>query len=140
MSLENVESFRRLTAAYNARDIETFIGYHDPSVEFHSAFAGVSGVYHGHEGLRQWHRDLEEAWGGDIRTEAEAYFDLGECTLMVSVLHGRGRHSGMEVATQDAVLMKWRDGLGVYVKAYASKEEALTDLGLSEDSLEPIDP
>ena len=46
----------------------------------------------------------------------------------------------MEVAAQDAVLMKWRDGLGVYVKAYASKEEALSDLGLSEDSLEPIDP
>jgi ketosteroid isomerase-like protein len=140
MSLENVERFRRTTDAYNARDIETFIAYHDPSVEFHSSFAGIGGVYHGHEGLRQWHRDLEEAWGGDIRSEPEAYFDLGEYTLMFSVLRGRGRHSGMEVATQDALVVRWRDGLVVYMKAYASKEEALSDLGLSEDELEPIDP
>ena len=140
MSLENVESFRRTTEAYNARDIETFIAYHDPDVEFHSSFAGVDGVYRGHEGLRRWHRDLEEAWGDEIRSEPEAYFDLGEYTLMFSVLRGRGRHTGMEVATEDALVVRWRDGLVVYMKAYASREEALSDLGVSEDSLEPIDP
>jgi hypothetical protein len=38
------------------------------------------------------------------------------------------------------VAAKWRDGLCVYVKNYAQKEDALSDLGVSEDALEPIAP
>jgi len=140
MSRQNVELFRRTVEAYNARAIEAFIAYFDPEVEFHSSFAGVGAVYRGHEGLRRWHRDLGEAWGGEIRSEPEAYFDLGEYTLTLSVLRGRGRHSGVEVETPDALVARWRDGLIVYLKSYLSKEEALSALGVSEDSLEPIRP
>jgi hypothetical protein len=39
-----------------------------------------------------------------------------------------------------AVALKWRDGLCVYIKNYAHKEDALSDLGVSEDTLEPIEP
>jgi hypothetical protein len=35
---------------------------------------------------------------------------------------------------------KWRDGLIVYFKGYTHREDALTDLGVSEDALEPIAP
>ena len=68
------------------------------------------------------------------------YFDLGEQTLLFYVLHGRGRKSGAEVAMQGAQLFRWHDGLGVYGKTYAHREDALGDLGLSEDALEPIAP
>ena len=34
----------------------------------------------------------------------------------------------------------WRDGMIVYIEAYAHREDALTDLGVSEDELEPIEP
>jgi ketosteroid isomerase-like protein len=99
MSESNLELMRRSNAAYNARDIQAFIGYCDPSIEFHSMFAAVGGgVYHGHDGLRKWFPDLEEAWGNETRLEPEAYFDLGEQTLAFAVLRGRGRHSGAEVA------------------------------------------
>jgi hypothetical protein len=56
------------------------------------------------------------------------------------VLHGRGRHSGAEVATPSAALGRSRDGLIVYMKAYVHREDALRDLGVSEDELEPIEP
>jgi hypothetical protein len=56
------------------------------------------------------------------------------------VLHGRGRKSGAEVAMQGAQLFRWHDDLGVYGKTYAHREDALGDLGLSEDALEPIAP
>jgi ketosteroid isomerase-like protein len=140
MSRQNVELFRRTVEAYNARDLETFIAYFDPDVEFHSSFAGLGGVYHGHGGLRKWHRDLQEAWGDEIRSEAEVFFDLGEYTMMISVLHGRGRHSGLEVKTPDVMVARWRKGLIVYLKAYPSKDHALRDLGVSDDSLVPIEP
>jgi hypothetical protein len=92
MSRENVELTRRYIAAFNARGIEAFIASCDPDVELHSTFGAVSGAtYRGHDGLRSYQRDLEDAWGGEVRIEPEAYFDLGEQTLVFDVLHGHGR-------------------------------------------------
>jgi SnoaL-like protein len=94
VSEENVKLHRRGIAAYNARDVEAMIALSDPSIEFHSGMAVGSSVYHGHDGMRRWHRDLEDAWGDELRVEPEAFFDLGEHTLLFYVLHGRGRQSG----------------------------------------------
>jgi ketosteroid isomerase-like protein len=141
VSDQNIELLRGFTEAYNARDAEAFISYCDPSVELHSAFAAVGGaVYHGHAGVHRFFRDMEEAWGKDIRSEPEAYFDLGDQTLAFSVFHGRGRQSGAEVAMPIAHVARWRDGLIVWTKSYGSREDALSDLGISEDALEPIAP
>ena len=74
-----------------------------------------------------------------VRVEPEAYFDLGEQALAFYVLHGRGRHSG-DVAMPNALLARCRQGLIVYLQAYAHREDALRDLGVAEDSLEPIEP
>jgi ketosteroid isomerase-like protein len=141
MSEGNVEGLRRVVQAYNARDIDAFTAYFDPSGEFHAAFAAVGGgVYHGHEGVRKFFRDIEDAWGEDNSLEPEAYFDLGEHTLAFHVLRARGRHSGAEVSTPIAHVFRWREGLIAYAKSYVHKEEALRDLGVSEDELEPIKP
>src|SRR5688572_7850651 len=141
MSRENVERHRRFVDAFNARDIEAILAYCDPAIEFDSAFASVGGaVFHGHAGMRQWHRDFEEVWGGNVRVEVEAYFDLGERVLAFYVLHGSGRHSGAAVAMENALVARWRDGLIVHFHVYAHREDALADLGVSEDELEPIAP
>ncbi|MDQ6811208.1 MAG: nuclear transport factor 2 family protein [Actinomycetota bacterium] len=141
MSQANVEALRRWIEAFNARDIEAIIAHCDPSIELHSVFAAVGGaVYRGHEGLRSWQRDFEDAWGEEIRVEPEAYFDLRERTLIFYALHGRGKHSGVEVAMPVATVFRWRDGLIDYFKGYAHREDALSDLGVSQDELEPIAP
>jgi ketosteroid isomerase-like protein len=141
VSEQNVELSRRLIEAFNARDLETYLAFCDPSIEWHSMFAAVGGaVYHGHEGLRRWHRDLQETWGEEIRIEPETFFDVGEHVLMFGVLHGRGRQSGVDVAMPYAAVARWRDGLAVYQKAYVHREDALRDLDVSEDALEPIAP
>jgi ketosteroid isomerase-like protein len=136
-----VELHRRAVEAFNSHDAEAFVALCDPSIKFHSAFASVgAAVYHGHDGVREYFRDLEDAWGGVIRIEPEAYFDLGEHTLAFYALHARGRHSGAEVTMPIAQVVRWRDGLCVYFKAYARREDALHDLGVSGNELEPIDP
>jgi ketosteroid isomerase-like protein len=140
MSQENVELHRRASVAYNTHDQKAFIAHLDPSIEFHSAFALGGGVYRGHDGVREYLRDLEDAWGNEIRGEVEAFFDLGDYTLAFYVLHGRGRQSGVEVAMPLAQVARWRDGLVVYFKVYAHRGDALSDLGISEDALERIEP
>ena len=140
MSGENVERHRGLFAAFNAGDLEAFIAYCDPEIEFHSTFAEVGGgIYHGHDGLRSWHRDFEETWG-ESRLDPEAYFDFGERTLAFYVASGRGRQSRVEVAQSAAHVATWRAGLCVNARAYVHRKDALTDLGVSETALEPLAP
>jgi ketosteroid isomerase-like protein len=135
----NVEVNRRFIEAYNAHDAEPLIACCDPSIEFHSVYEAVGGVYHGHDGMREFLRDLADTWE-TRRMQPEAFFDLGEHTLAFYVLHGQGRHSGMEVAMPIAAVARWRNGLMMYWKSYVDREEALSDLGVSEDELEPIEP
>ena len=136
MSQENVELHRRTTALFNARDIDGTIALSDPSIELHALPAPRGGVYRGHDGVREWHRDLEGAWN-EIRAEPEAYFDLGERTAGFFLLHARGVQSGADVTMHSASVMHWRDGLVTYTKLYPSWEEALTHLGISAEALNP---
>jgi ketosteroid isomerase-like protein len=130
---------RRLYQAFNAHDVDGLIALCDPSVVIQSVFGAVTGaIYRGHDGVRRWQRELEDAWGEEIRVEAEAYFDLGENALAFDVLHGRGRKSGAEVALPGAAVTRWRAGRCIYFNAYADRTEALEELGVTEDSLEPI--
>ena len=141
VSGKNIELARRLIEAYNARDPEALVACCDPSVEVHTVIAEIDGgVYHGHDGVRRWQRDVEDAWGEDIRAEPEAYFDLGESTLALGVWRGRGLQSGMEVAMPIALVTRWRDGLMVYFQSYGNREDALSDLGVSEIELQSIEP
>ena len=138
MSQQNVELHRRAVEAFNTRDVEQFIAYCDPQIELHSAVTAT--VYHGHGGVRRWYRDLADAFGDAVRLEPEAYFDLGEHTVTFHVLHGRGQHSGADLAERFAHVHRWRDGLTVYFKAYPHQRDALTDLGVSESSIEALPP
>jgi hypothetical protein len=61
-------------------------------------------------------------------------------TVVFYVAHGRGRQSGADVAMPAAVAVRWCDGLCVYFKGYTHREDALRELGVSEDALEPIAP
>ena len=141
MSQENVELARRTLEAFNRHEIDACIACLDPSVEYHSVMTVPGGgVYHGHDGVRRYFGDFKDAWGDEFRVEPEAFFDLGEQTLLFYVVHGRGQQSGAEVAMPGAQVCRWRDGLMVCANVYVYREDALRDLGVSEDELERIAP
>jgi hypothetical protein len=141
VSREGVELYRGVQAALNARDVDALVALCDPDVEIRPTFsAAVGGVYHGHDGVRSWQREISEVWGSDVRLEVEAYFDLGEHTMVMGVLHGRGARSGAEVAMPAVGVATWRNGLLLSHKGYASREDALVDLGVAESDLDPIEP
>jgi ketosteroid isomerase-like protein len=141
VSKRNIKLTRRFFKAYNAHDGDAVSAWFDPSAEFHSVFAAVGGaVYRGRDEMPRYFRDMTDTWGDELRAEPETYFDLGEDTLTFALFHGRGRHSGAEVAMPIALVATWREDLIVYMKGYVHRDDAVRDLGVSEDELEPIEP
>jgi hypothetical protein len=141
LSRENVDRHRRIMQAYAASDIAAAIALSDPQIELHTVFTAVGGgFYQGHDGLRRFQREFEDVWGGQFSIEPEVFYDLGDQTLAFTVVHARGQQSGAEATIQGAQLLRWRNGLCVYFKAYAHRDDALSDVGVPEDALEPIDP
>lgn len=140
MSLEHIELHRQVVIAFNARDLEGFLRYCHPSIELHSVFAAVGGaIYHGHDGIRKWFRDFDDSWE-DVTAGEETYFDLGDDILAFYVLRGRGRQSGVQVEMENALVARWVDGRMTYFRVYREREEALSDLGVSLEELEPVSP
>jgi hypothetical protein len=91
----------------------------------------------GHDGVREYFRDLEDAWG--MRSAARSRRSLISVRTRspsTFVWTRQGERGGMPLAQ----VVRWRDGLVVYFKVYAHREDALRDLGISEDSLKRIGP
>ena len=142
MSQNTLELHRRSVEAFNARDIDAFVALCDERVELQSAVTvpGGGAVYYGREGVRRWHRDLQDGFGEDVTIEAEAYYEAGDQTITFHVLHGRGRESGAAVEMPAAHRCEWRDGLMVFFKGYRDREAALADAGIAPDEARPIAP
>jgi ketosteroid isomerase-like protein len=66
MSQENVEVFKRGVEAYDLRDIDALLEDLDPDVEWQPVLQvllwGEATVYQGHQGVRDWFRDLDAAF------------------------------------------------------------------------------
>jgi ketosteroid isomerase-like protein len=140
MAEENVEVMRRFMDAFSAHDLPALVACCHPDIEFHSTFAAIGGAeYRGHDGVRAWYRDLQEEWG-ETGSVLEAIYDLDDQVLAFTVFRGRGKRSGAEAALPAGLVARMRDGLLVYFKAYAHREDALSDLGVTENELEPIAP
>jgi ketosteroid isomerase-like protein len=141
VSEHNVELARAFTEAFNARDIDAVLACCHPQIEFHSTFAQVGGaIYRGHGEMRSWHRELQEVWREGFRSEPEVFFDLGDHTLVYTLLHGAGTQIGVEVELPVAAVVGFRDGLIVYYRGHIHREDALEELGVTEDELDPVHP
>jgi ketosteroid isomerase-like protein len=141
VSETNVDLHRRSVDAFNTRDVENFIALCSPEIELHSAVTVPGGAtYRGHDGVRRWYRDLADGWGDDLRIEPEAYFDFGPETVTFHALHGRGQHSGADVAMPAAHVCRWQDGLMVYFRGYSDRDEALQELMATGKRLKRVVP
>ncbi len=138
MSRENVDGVRAWVEALNRGDLGALLEIADPSVEYVSYLASVSGgvgTYRGHEGIRQFLRDLDEAWEW-FAVGVDEYRDLGDCVLMVGRLRAKGRTSGLEVEQELAWLLDFRDGSGpgrfTRVRYFSTSADALQAVGQQE--------
>jgi ketosteroid isomerase-like protein len=123
---ENEESFNR-------RDPEVMIASWDARCEWHPFLtAEVEGAqgYRGHDGLRQWFKDIDEMFS-EISWHPDSVKNLeGDRVLVLGTIRGRGRTSGVEVETPIGQLIELRDGMILRGWAYPSHEQAMLAAGL----------
>ena len=135
MSQANVEIFERAFDAINRQDAEALVSELDPEVEWHGAILMAMGgdrtVYRGHEGVREWLRDLYETLS-EFHADYPEIRDLGDRTVAIGVIHGRGAASEAEIESPHATVAEFKDGKGIRIQTYLDPKEALEDAGLQE--------
>jgi ketosteroid isomerase-like protein len=133
MSQENVEAFRRGIDAYNHRDVEALLDIHDREVEWHPVLqvllGGEATVYRGHDGIREFVRDLYEAFA-EVHIEIVEIRDLGDRLVASGHLHARGKTSGAETESPIAYVVDFKSGKVTRVLSYLDPKEALDAAGL----------
>jgi ketosteroid isomerase-like protein len=133
MSQDKVELASQVMDALGRRDLARVIALIDPEVEWHSFFAelGDEGVYHGHDGTKQYMRDLDDAWE-IVRADVDDRLGLGDVAVLVGRIHYRGRSSGIETENPAGWMLKFRDRRVVLFRAFREPEQALEAVGLAE--------
>jgi ketosteroid isomerase-like protein len=135
MSQEDIEGFKRAVEAGNRRDYEAVLEELDPEVEWHPALlASLEGrptVYRGHEGVREWFRDIEELFE-ELQTEFSEIRDLGDRLIAIGTIRTRGRASGAKTESPIAYVTEYKDGKAIRIWTYLDPKEALEAAGLRE--------
>jgi ketosteroid isomerase-like protein len=125
---DNVERARRVIDAVARGDLECLLELTDPEVEWESFFALHGPAYHGHDGLRRYMRDLQDAFE-DIHPHADDLVGVGPLVVGVGSVHYRGRTSGVETESSAGWMMKFSDGRLLVFRAFSDPVRALEHVG-----------
>jgi ketosteroid isomerase-like protein len=91
---------------------------------------GMPGVYRGHAGLRQWFRDLREAWEFRDHTPLEVVDD-GDVIAFLCRVRLRARTTGIELDWRLGQVFWLERGLIVREHDFADWDEALRVVGVT---------
>jgi ketosteroid isomerase-like protein len=129
LSAENVETARRLVAAFNDRDVERFLADAHADAEIHSLRAQLEGVpYRGHDGIRRMFADFDEDWEY-LRVEIDDFRDTESNVVGTGRLHSRGRASRVDLDVPIAFVWRFKEGKTVYAKLFSEEADALRAAG-----------
>ena len=125
MGRSDIEVVKEVYAAFAARDIERVEAVLDPDVVFIAVTGGILGrtePYRGHEGMREYFRDVGRVWDELVLTPRE-FEEVGEEILVTGRVSARSPSRMISGSTG----WVWRvvGGLVVYVRVYASAAEAI---------------
>lgn len=132
---ENAEVVRKAIDALNRRDLDAWLGFLSPDVEW-GALPGVPGLgelYSGRAEVREWIEQLWELAEGGIHTEIEELTELGDDRVFLGiVLTARGRGSGVPFEMHAWELVWLGEGLVTRRQVFWTRDEALEAAGLRE--------
>ena len=131
MSQENVEIVKAAIEAWNREDWDTALQNAAPGfeVDMSRAVGPVSGVLDLAQ-LRLVLVDFAEHFES-VRIEPHEFIEAGDLVVVPWTLHVRGR-GGIEAASRVAIVWTIRDGAIERFTMYQERQDALEDLGLSE--------
>jgi len=133
MSQENVELLRKGVNAWNQREVDLWLDYAAPDVEWMPAgpAAVERTVYRGYDEVRDGITAAWETWDVFEFHESQVR-DLGDSTLWLGHVNMRGSTSGVELDQEFAIRSVVRDGKITLVHTYLSWREGLEAVGLKE--------
>jgi ketosteroid isomerase-like protein len=125
------ETVAALSDAITRRDPDAAVALCDPEVEFLSMLAVSGRRYLGHEGIRQYFRDVQSAWE-EWRVEVHRTVAAPDGRVaIVMTMHVRGLGSGAELSERTGHVWTLRDGLLLRNEPYRDSDEALREVGAS---------
>src|SRR3954451_6701752 len=129
MSQENVELSQRVVEAWNRRDVEATVALAAPELVWHPILEEtIEGrPYRGPDGMRQYYDDLA-AQRVESQGELAEFRDLGDKVLGLGRLSFRSP-TGVELDSEVACLLRWRDGKCVEAWTWLSHAEGLEAAG-----------
>jgi ketosteroid isomerase-like protein len=125
MAMESdMDVVRAVFAAFAERDVERVLAHSSPDVEFSAVtgeHAGRTEPYRGHDGVRQYFRDLAEVWD-ELRIVPRDYRQDGDRILVTGRVSARS--PARIVAGSTGWIWRVEDGLVVHARVYPSAAEA----------------
>ena len=131
MSPENVDLVKAAIDAYNREDWDAFSKDVAPGYEmdFSRAVGPWRGVF-GFDQARRVTEEISEIWES-ARLEPQEFIEAGDLVVVPGTMHVKGR-DGIEVVSRGALVWTIRNGTIERMVMYQEKEDALEDLGVSE--------
>jgi ketosteroid isomerase-like protein len=120
----DIEVVREVFVAFAARDIEAVLALVDSDVVFTAVTGGVVGrtePYRGHEGLREYFRDVADVWDDLVLTPGE-FRQVGAAVLVTGKVNARS--PARVVSGSTGWIWRVRDGRVVYGHVYPSAADA----------------
>jgi uncharacterized protein len=131
MSQENVEIVRRSFVAFNARDVDGLVSLSAEDCEWLPLRAQLEGiVYRGHDGVRQFVRDMDEDWEA-FRIDPLEFHDHEERVVVIGHVGALGR-SGVEIDSVAGFVFELHHGRVRHITSHSDPEAALAAVGLAE--------
>jgi hypothetical protein len=125
MSGENVEKHRHAIDGWNRRDLEMWLEFADPNIEFFPFSAQMEGkVYRGHDGIRRLWEDYVALYP-NLRIDVAQMRDLGDVTLAHLQFRAADAGSDAPIAQEMWQAAEWRDGLCIWWHSFRTEEEAV---------------
>jgi ketosteroid isomerase-like protein len=132
MSEENIDLARSGFDSWNRGDYDAWIEVFDSECEFWPLRAQLEGrPYRGHDGLRQFTRDLTDEWE-HVRFVLNDIRDTGDQLVALAHFDARGRVSEAELHLPIGVVATVREGKIAKVRMYSDPADALEAVGLRE--------
>jgi ketosteroid isomerase-like protein len=134
MSQENVEIVRRQFGAFERGGLDAVARFWHPDIEWR-AVAGAAddvGVMRGEQRLRRYYQDWIDTMDALQAEVEEILFEDDDQVVAIVRNSGRGRASGVQTHGRYYVACTVRDGQLVAGREYATRDQALEAVGLSE--------
>ena len=128
MIATDIEVVKASFAAFAARDLDAVLAMAAPDVELTAVtgeHAGRTEPYRGHDGMREYFRDVASVWEELLLTPRE-FRASGDMILVTGKVSARSRSRTVTGST--GWIWRVRDGKVTYVRVYASAADAIAAL------------